>query len=169
MRCFFILALAELGLATLVARFPPAASGMAAFHSCGGEPLDAKKLPGTWRIDALSICDEITGEIREIVDGKVWTLVVSAETKTMSMNVSGVKFYEWAVRHDAKKTPVWIDLTLEFAALDEYPKKKVLNGVLRLEEGKLMIHIGNHARPADFRQGKGLRSLLLKCTREKAK
>jgi hypothetical protein len=167
MRCICVLCFILL-VGSFVVQPPPAAEGTFAFHCCG-DPLDFKKLPGTWRIDTLSMCDEKTGKISETASGKVFGLVVSADNKTMTVNLSGIKFWEWTAEYDVKKSPVWVDLTLEFAALDNYPKKQVFKGLLRLDQDNLVIHVGRITRPSDLRQGKGLESLLLKCTRDKAK
>lgn len=127
------------------------------------ETIDAREHFGTWNVQSINICDGDTGETKDCKGDLRYTLNILSDKK-MSLDVEGVKVYEWVVEYDFKKTPVWIDVTPKLP--QEHNKK--MKGVLKLTGDNLIIHLSNsELRPTTFTQHKGLSSILLKCKRSK--
>jgi len=131
--------------------------------------LDLKKLHGRWHIDHFFGCDGETGKVEEIdLNNKLkCALLITADDK-MSIEIEGVKFLEWMIEYNLEKTPIWIDLTPK--SPKEVTEKMQRKGLLELKGDNLTIHFctrTSDARPSDFKQRKGLRSLLMVCKRAK--
>jgi uncharacterized protein (TIGR03067 family) len=129
------------------------------------EKFDLRILRGSWRVNNMYTCDGKTGEIKDLRGKLKYKLVISAND-IISMNIEGVKIYEWASEYDVKKTPVWIDLTPKLP----HEQKKKMQGLLKLEGDDLIMHLGelgSGVRPTDFKQHKGLSSILFTCKRVK--
>lgn len=130
------------------------------------QEFDVHKLRGIWRVDHMYACDPETGEIRDLrTDLVAYTFVITFPNR-IRMEFEGIKFFEWTIQYDIKKSPVWIDFAP--SPPDEQKRKKL--GVLRLDGDKLLIHEGtlrSSVRPGDFKQKKGLSSTLYECTRIK--
>lgn len=159
------LALTALGIGWVLAQSSLSSGGVNIFPLVGDSPLDVKNLHGNWQIKSLMFIQE--GKAVDAGVGIERTLVISADKK-IRIDLRGVKHLEWVGEFDVKKSPVWVDLSLKFAPLDEVPKK-THKGLLKLEGDSLTIHIGYEERPEDFEQRKGSASLLIKCIRAKRK
>lgn len=133
----------------------------------GDNPPGANNFRGFWRVDTFSACDGDTGKVKEPVQkGKpACTMSISADDK-LTIMIEGVKSFQWSIACDVKKKPVWIDLTPLFPQVQKEKRK----GLLELKDDRLIIHFGTRgsdARPAGFKQRKGLSSILIVCKKVK--
>jgi uncharacterized protein (TIGR03067 family) len=128
-----------------------------------GETLNVKDLHGKWPMEGIYACDGKSSEIMDLRGKLKYTLVIPSNDR-INIEIEGVKVYEWDSEYDVKKTPVWIDLTPRLP----HEQKAKMNGLLKFDGDELIIHLGDlgsGVRPPDFKQQKGLSSILFRCKR----
>jgi uncharacterized protein (TIGR03067 family) len=155
-------ALTTLGVAwaILAARPMSAAERVALAAFADEKGFDVKKLQGRWRVTHF-YDHGADGKKVDLATGPIRFSVAIRKTLVIEFNGSGL--FEYDIKYDLTKTPVWIDLTLK----NQPELKTHLKGVLELKGDKLKIHFACAPRPTNFKLKKALDSTLFICERVK--
>ncbi len=112
-------------------------SGSYTITSTDGEAIDVKAFHGEWIADKIDASNGKTGEVKDLRGKLKYTVSITPDEK-ISVAIEGLTFYEWTVEYNAKKKPVWIDLTPKSPPKE----KRKIYGLIKAEGNNLWIHLG---------------------------
>lgn len=129
--------------------------------------VDLETLKGEWSVRSFIGFDEGSNEVENLLGDQniVKTQLVVKGNDRIELQIQDLTVFDWKINYDFTENPV----VFEFFFLGSPRNEEAIvgKGLLKIENGILILHMGLNGTPKGFVRQKGLRSMLLRCKKQK--